>query len=431
MRLREAIALAIALALAPAGARGGDGSVVLRWKPVEGAVSYELEIGSDPELRSVIVRERVPTPGYRWRELPDQRRWWRARGVDERGRPGRWSDVRALEPVLRAPEPRAPADGAALPGGEEVELACAPSPVAARYELEVATDAGFAAVVERRDGREPRFRVALPPGFYHWRMRASVDARTTGWSGGRRVSVEELPVATVAPASPIATSPETEPPAAETATESEDEADARATQELAAALAAAIIAGAPAPVPEAAAEPAAAPIADSALGVAEARRFRPGLRLGWHTTFGAISTVTPGVEAEWRIPRHERLSLSGRLEYYGVTTSVAPMPGLATPLTATARVVPLGAALVWGRPLRSLHLYGGAGGQAQLVYTAVAGAARLDLVPGALLLAGVARRLGTGDVFVEATWASGELDSELARLRTGGFSLSAGFRGWP
>jgi hypothetical protein len=158
---------------------------------------------------------------------------------------------------------------------------------------------------------------------------------------------------------------------------------------------------------------------------------RAGARLGWHTTFGGISTLSPGVEAEWRLPRQERLSISVRLDYYGASTTIPPMPGIATALRASAQVVPIGAAVVWAHPYRSLALYAGAGGQAQLVHTALAGQERLDLVPAVLVLAGTGRRLGWGEVFAEVGWASGELDGELARFRTGGFQIAAGYRGSP
>ncbi|HEX9051975.1 MAG TPA: hypothetical protein VF841_15705, partial [Anaeromyxobacter sp.] len=151
----------------------------------------------------------------------------------------------------------------------------------------------------------------------------------------------------------------------------------------------------------------------------------------WHTTFEGISTLSPGVEAEWRLPHQERLSLSARIDYYGASATIPPMPGLATSLRASAQVVPIGAALVWTQPYGSFALYGGAGGQAQLVRTALGGQARLDVVPGALALAGAGRRLGRGELFAEVGWASGELDGELARFRTGGFHLAAGFRGAP
>ncbi len=436
MRLADAIALAVALSLAPAAARGGDASVVLRWKPVADAVEYELEIAADPGLQRLVLRERSPTAGYRWRELPDERRWWRVRGLDARGRPGRWSEVKALEPVLRPPEPRAPADGARLPGGGEVELECAPSPPADAYELEVARDPAFEAVVERRQGREPRFRVALGAGSYRWRMRGSVDGRTTRWSVTRSVSVAE--VAVVAPPAapaPTETAIEAQPPAASPGPDGEA-ASGEAGAKDAATASAAEPGATPAPPPaaEPAAAPEAAPVAvvpDPALAEADPGRLRAGARLAWHTTFGAISTLSPGVEAEWRLPHQERLSISARLEYYGVSSTVPPLPGLATSMRATAHVVPIGAALVWARPAGSIALYAGAGGQAQLVHTAVAGQERLDLVPGALLLAGAGRRIGRGELFAEVGWASGALDGELARFRTGGFQLAAGFRGAP
>ncbi|HET8542248.1 MAG TPA: hypothetical protein VFL83_20405 [Anaeromyxobacter sp.] len=456
----EAIALILALALAPAGARGADPSVALRWKAVAGAVEYDLEIAADPDLRRVLVRERVATTGYRWRELPDERRWWRVRGVDGRGRPGRWSEAKALEPVLRAPEARLPADGASVPTGADVELACAPVPVVHGYELEVASDPDFDAVVERRSGAEPRFRVSLRAGSYHWRVRGRLDRWTTRWSVVRRVSVPEVAVAAAAAPTSTSTSTPTETSTStptETATSTPTEAAtatatptgtgaATPTETSAAATGAAEADATASPPPIAISElaaippladaPAVAPAAaapppDAAPVAPEPGPWRAGARLGWHGTFGGISTVSPGLELEWRLPVRERLSVSARVEYYGATSTIPPMPGLATPLRTAARVVPLGAALVWARPWRSASLYAGAGGQAQLVYTSAAGAARLDLVPAALLLAGVARRAGPGDVFAEAGWASGALDGEVARLETGGLYVAAGFRGWP
>jgi hypothetical protein len=432
MRRPEAIVLAAALALLPAAARGRDASVVLRWKPVADAVQYELEIGADPELRRVLVRERVPTAGYRWRELPDERRWWRVRGVDAGGRPGRWSEVKPLEPVLRPPEARAPPDGVVVAAGGEVELACAPSPLADAYELEIARDAAFADVVERRQGREPRFRLALGAGAYRWRMRGSVDGQTTRWSSPRRLSVAEAAAAArpAAPEPPTAatdgTAEAAEIPAASTAPASVAKPREGVADDVAPAPAAP-----PAPPPTPEPPPAVAVVPDAALAGPNRGRVRAGARLGWHTTFGGISTLSSGVEADWRLPGKERLSLSARLGYYGVSSTVPPMAGLAAPLRVSARVVPIGGALVWARPVASFALYAGAGGQAQLVHTAMAGQERLDLVPGVLLLAGAGRRLGRGELFLEAGWASGTLDGELARLQTGGFQLAAGIRGAP
>ncbi len=432
----EAVALALAVALLPAAPRGGDGSVVLRWKPVAGAVEYELEIAADPDLRRVVVRERVRTPGYRWRELPDERRWWRVRGVDAQGRPGRWSEVKPLDAVLRPPEPRRPADGATVPADREVELAAAASPVLEAYELEIAEDPEFERVAERKEGAEPRFEVALRPGTYHWRVRAtSVDGRTTRWSAVRRLTVT-APVAEAVASSAVA--PAEVPTPTETATETETATAAGSPTETPTAPASPPAPQTEAPIAAATENPpppsddAAAP-PDAAAGeraAADRGRLRGGVRLGWHTNLGRISSLSPGVQADWTVPGHERLSLSARVDYYGSSSTVA-VPGLASPLQATARVVPVGAAIVWQQPVGSFALYGGAGAQAQLAYTAVAGAERLDVVPGALLLAGAARRVGRGEVFAEAGWASGALETDDVRLRTGGLSLSAGFRGGP
>lgn len=455
MRLAEALAAA-ALALAPAAARGADASVVLRWKPVDGAVAYELEIGADPELRQPLVRERVTTPGYRWRELPEDRRWWRVRGVDALGRAGHWSEVKPLEAVLRAPELRRPADGAAAPAGTEVELACAPGRLFAGYELELAEDPGFGGVVERREAQVPRFLVALRAGAYHWRVRGrSVDGRTTRWSPARllrvtaALAVAAVPAAAPAPeAAPAAPAPAAEQapdapapgavhrpdavaaPAAVAARDAAPEAHAAgvaATSGEATAAPGDAVALAPAAPGEAAS----ATIASAAPGL-RGGRFRAGARLGWHTNFGAISSLSPGVEADWLVPGWaDRLAVSVRVTYFGASARIPPLPGPAAPATASAHVLPLGAALVYRFPRRIADLYAGAGPQLQLVHSAVAGEERLEAVPGAMLLAGAGRRLRSGELFLEAGWATGTLDGDVVRVRTGGLTLALGFRGGP
>jgi hypothetical protein len=154
-----------------------------------------------------------------------------------------------------------------------------------------------------------------------------------------------------------------------------------------------------------------------------------GLRLGWHTTFAGISSASPGVEVDWLPPRlAERLAVSVRAAYYGASSTVPAQPGLPAPVSASARVVPVGVAAVYAHPLAFGSVYGGAGAEAQLVHVAVAGEERLDVVPGALFLAGLAWRLRAGDLFAESGWATGTLDGPIARLRSGGLHVSAGWR---
>jgi hypothetical protein len=451
MRVAEALAAAAAtaLALAPQLARGADASVALRWKPVDGAVAYELEIFADAALQAPVVRERVTAAGYRWRELPDERRWWRVRGVDARGRAGRWSEVRTIEPVLRAPEPRRPDDGAVLRGGRAVELGWAAPRVADRYEVEVARDGAFDDVVERRRGPEPRAPVALGAGAYHRRVRAEAGGKSTRWSPARRFSVAAVAVAAAPPAPEPAVEPAQERSDDEAAEGVEEEGEAEFVAALVAAAEAAIEGSTPTATATATATPTptptptptstatATPTEPPSPAVADASPparelgLRAGARVGWHTTFGAISAISPGVELEWRIPARERLSLSARIDYYGASATLPPLPGIATPQRASAEVVPLAVALVWARPGTALGAYAGAGAEAQLVHTVVAGLERLDVVPAALLVGGVSRRAGRGDVFLEAAWASGALEAASVRVRTGGLTIAAGWRGWP
>lgn len=445
-RAEVLVAAAAALALAAGDARG-DASVVLRWKPVEDAVSYDVEIGADPELSQPLVRERVAAPGYRWRELPEARCYWRVRGVDARGRAGRWSEVRALEPVLLAPEPREPADGTVVAANEQVDLACAPSRAAQAYELEVVSDRGEAVPVERRRGAAPRFRLALPAGRYRWRMRAtSRDGVATRWSPMRRLSVRKNPPAADVEAAPTSVrDPEPEAVAAETVPLEPVALDTVAALEPAAIDSVALesprvdpaapeqtVAGA-APPPGSPSPPAPAG-GEGAVDAAdpngpERARVRLGLRLGWHTTFGGISSPSPGLAVDFLLPfLKERLVVSLRAAYYAAAAAVPIAAGLPSGASAAARVVPLGATALYEHPLAFGRVYGGVGAQAQVVHVANGGAERVDVVPAANVVAGAARRLRSGEVFAESGYASGSLDAPIARLRTGGLHVAVGWR---
>ena len=461
-RAEVLVAAAAALALAAGDARG-DASVVLRWKPVEDAVSYDVEIGADPELSQPLVRERVAAPGYRWRELPEARCYWRVRGVDARGRAGRWSEVRALEAVLLPPEPRAPADGTLVAPDEQVELACAPSRAAQEYELEVVSDPEDADLVERRRGAAPRFRLALPAGHYRWRMRAtSREGVATRWSPVRRFSVRKNPPAAAVEAAPRSVpDPTPEAGAAETARLEPAALDTVAALETAAfepaaldtvalesprvdpaALDSTTTSAAPAPTVAGAAptrspgspSPPAPAGGEGAVYAAdpsgpERARVRLGLRLGWHTTFGGISSASPGLAVDFLLPfLKERLVVSLRAAYYAAAAAVPIAAGLPAGASAAARVVPLGAVALYEHPLAFGRVYGGVGAQAQVVHVANGGAERVDVVPAANVVAGVARRLRSSEVFAESGYASGSLDAPIARLRTGGLHVAVGWR---
>jgi hypothetical protein len=454
MRRADVLVAAVAALAVATGDARGDASVVLRWKPVEDALAYDVEIGADPELSQPLVRERVAAPGYRWRELPEARCYWRVRGVDARGRAGRWSEVRALEPVLLPPEPRAPAEGTVVAPNEQVELACAPSRAAQEYELEVVSDPEDAGRVERRRGAAPRFRLALPAGHYRWRMRAtSREGVTTRWSPMRRLSVRKnAPAAAVeaAPSSvpdpnPGAVAAETarlEPAALESAT-----LDTVALESPPAAPEPTVVGAAPPPSDAVPLEPQPSPGSPSPPAPAggegrgegavyatapdgpERSRVRLGLRLGWHTTFCGISSPAPGLAVDFLLPfLKERLVVSLRAAYYAAAASVPIAVGLPAGASAAAHVVPLGAAALYEHPLAFGRVYGGVGAQAQVVHVANGRAERIDLVPAANVLAGVARRLRSSEVFAESGYASGSLDAPIARLRTGGLHVAVGWR---
>src|SRR5687768_11785241 len=140
---RAGVLLALLLAFATAAQ---SARVVLRWKPVQGAKAYELEIAEDSGFAKVVVREQLTVPGYRWQTLPRQSYHWRVRSLDAEGRPGVWSSPETIVAATTAPEPRAPADGAALkyePDSPVVELSFDGGKVMREYVVELAADAAF------------------------------------------------------------------------------------------------------------------------------------------------------------------------------------------------------------------------------------------------------------------------------------------------
>jgi len=80
-------------ALTPQGAQAQAKKprIVLRWTAVPGAKAYELEIAADRAFSQVVVAEKVPLNGYRWRAAPQKTHHFRVRSIDSYGRKGEWS----------------------------------------------------------------------------------------------------------------------------------------------------------------------------------------------------------------------------------------------------------------------------------------------------------------------------------------------------
>ena len=108
--------------LAPRLAQSDEGAtaqIVLRWTEVAGAAEYELEIAKDAAFKNTVVRERAKTAGFRWKEIPTVKYFWRVRSVDTNGRQSPWSEPLTIEAAVSAPALLSPASGAVVTMGEE------------------------------------------------------------------------------------------------------------------------------------------------------------------------------------------------------------------------------------------------------------------------------------------------------------------------
>lgn len=206
---------------AAAPAPGGAG-VSLRWTAVEGAVSYEAEISTDPrfatrsatrtvdgEIESdhegevtlldstAAIEDRLPaTPGVVCPPEPcgGTTSYYRARAVDAGGVTGPWSNTRGTNPTPRAFSPASrpplPAPGRPTIGEARGRLLIdwtwsgdAPIGAAVTFTLERATDAAFDSAVAIYRGERTHFELWRSTREVSWfRVTADVDGRHTAWS---------------------------------------------------------------------------------------------------------------------------------------------------------------------------------------------------------------------------------------------------------
>ena len=186
------VALMVVFGWAQAHAAGASARVSLRWKPVDGAAGYELEIARDSGFRDVVVRERTKVAGYRWNELPRVPYFWRVRSVDADNRFGDWSSAERIDPAVSAPEPASPAsDAVVLLGGTtlELEVKAHASPLLREYSFELSRDPNFASGVQQRRSAGATTRFVLDgPGVWHWRVRGTdLAGRDAGVSAAQRL----------------------------------------------------------------------------------------------------------------------------------------------------------------------------------------------------------------------------------------------------
>ena len=151
-------------------------SIVLRWEKVAGVSSYELQISSDEDFRTLVVRETLAAPYYIWRQIPTRPHWWRVCSIDADGRSGQFSDPQMITAASSAPTLQSPRRGSLQildPRRGTIPLVWSAEEFARDYDVEVASDSGFTKVLTRASSSKPQ--LLWPPpttGTYYWRVRA-------------------------------------------------------------------------------------------------------------------------------------------------------------------------------------------------------------------------------------------------------------------
>lgn len=149
----------------------------LGWKGPAGAANYRAQVFSADGTDALLLDGMFDTATARWSEdLPDGRYVLRVRSVDAGGLEGR--DASAAFTIKARPEPPflSRPRGDEKTADERVLFAWTRQAAAARYRLQVADNAEFAAPrVDRSDLETTELAVALPTGTHHWRL-ASIRA---------------------------------------------------------------------------------------------------------------------------------------------------------------------------------------------------------------------------------------------------------------
>lgn len=147
--------------------------LALRWRAVEGARAYRVQVFADGQGDALLLDTTVPGPATDWvpdADLPDGRYVLRVRAIDRFGLEGLNAAspfelrVRPASPLLEWP-PRG-----AVRAVERVPIRWAPTPGVTRYRLQVAEDGDFAALKRDEIVSGNSIELALPPGVYHWRV---------------------------------------------------------------------------------------------------------------------------------------------------------------------------------------------------------------------------------------------------------------------
>lgn len=177
----------------------------LRLPRVAGASALRAQVYSTEEVPRLLLEDLFEQPLAAWTDdLPDGRYELRLRASDAEGVEGQ--AARRVFTLKARPEPpfllRPRAGEKTM--DEQVTLAWARNPQAARYKVQVAPQPDFAApTVQRDDVDGTELRVTVPLGTHHWRVAAvRADGDTGPWGDGQVFERVALPPPPPPPSAP-------------------------------------------------------------------------------------------------------------------------------------------------------------------------------------------------------------------------------------
>jgi hypothetical protein len=178
--------------------------VSVEWKPMKGAVSYEIQIKKD----GAVVAKREADENNWSGDLEAGLYTYQIRAIDKVGRPGKWTKVHALVAMPKTAENSFPKDGENLTtyhshGETEFKWSADETKSKGHYRLLVKNASGENVIDEVITGLRSE-KKKLPPGKYQWQVIRVIEARGLAsledkqWEGKAseksEFSVEKLPL---------------------------------------------------------------------------------------------------------------------------------------------------------------------------------------------------------------------------------------------
>jgi hypothetical protein len=181
--------------------------VSVEWKPIKGAVSYEIQIKRDGK----VIAEKEADENSWSGDLDTGLYTYQIRAIDKVGRPGKWTKVHALVAMPKSAEnifPKSSENLTTYHRTHEVTFKWSASeakidPKDARYRLVVKNETGETVIDEVVTGLKSEKKM-LSPGKYSWQVIQVIEARNLAslegkkWEGkaseSSEFSVEKLPL---------------------------------------------------------------------------------------------------------------------------------------------------------------------------------------------------------------------------------------------